>query len=312
MPEERIISKYRGKNPGPLLIVFGGMHGNEPAGIKAIEMMAQMLEVEPITNLDFEYNGTFLGMIGNLQAYHKNQRFIKQDLNRSFTKKNLEIVEREPESALKDEFLEIKQILKVVRQTINEVNPDKVIVLDLHTTSSFGGIFTITPDDPESLRIAVELHAPVIKGMLKGIKGSTLHYFTKENFGVEMIPVTFESGQHNEKLSINRAIAAITNCMRTIGSVSPEHVENQHDKLLIEHSKNLPKVSELISKHNVNEGDNFMMHPNYNNFQRIQSGEVIAEDNEGPIEAPEDALLLMPLYQTQGEDGFFLIKKLEY
>jgi len=312
MQSERIISKYRGKNPGPLLIVFGGMHGNEPAGIRAIDMMAKMLQVEPITNPEFEYNGTFLGIIGNLQAYHKNQRFIIKDLNRSFTPENIKLVDQTPESELKDELLEIKQILKVVRETIDEVKPEKVVVLDLHTTSSYGGIFTITTDDPESLRIAVELHAPVIKGMLNGIKGTTLHFFTKENFGVDMIPVTFESGQHNETLSINRAIAAITNCMRTIGSVSPEHVENQHDTLLIEHSKNLPKVSELISKHSITDGDDFTMCPNLKNFQKIQSGEVIAKDSNGPIEAPEDALLLMPLYQSQGEDGFFLIKKLEY
>lgn len=312
MPQERIISKYTGQNPGPLLIVFGGMHGNEPAGIRAIEMMSKMLIVEPITNLDFKYNGAFLGLIGNLQAYQQKKRFIKQDLNRSFTKENLEIVENSTEEELEDELLEIKQILKIVRETIDEIKPEKVVVLDLHTTSSYGGIFTITTDDPESLRIAVELHAPVIKGMLNGIKGTTLHYFTNKNFNVDMTPVTFESGQHDETLSINRAIAAITNCMRTIGSVSPEHVENQHDKLLIEHSKNLPKVSELISKHSIKEGDNFSMHPNYKNFQRISSGEVIAHDDDGPIEAPEDALLLMPLYQSQGEDGFFLIKKLEY
>lgn len=312
MHAHRILTKHRGNNPGPLLIVFGGMHGNEPAGIKAIEMMAKMLAVEPNTNPDFEYNGTFLGLIGNLQAYHKGQRFISKDLNRSFTKENIKIVENTPEAELQDELLEIKQILQIVRETIEEVKPEKVVVLDLHTTSSFGGIFTITPDDPESLRIAIELHAPVIKGMLNGIKGSTLHYFTKENFDIDMVPVTFESGQHAENLSINRAIAAITNCMRTIGSVSPQHVENQHDALLIEHSKNLPKVSELISKHNISEGDDFMMNPNYKNFQRIQSGEIIAVDNKGPIGAPEDALLLMPLYQSQGEDGFFLIKKLEY
>lgn len=312
MPSKRIISKYKGVNPGPLLIVFGGMHGNEPAGIRAIEMMGRMLIIEPITNPEFQYNGTFLGLIGNLQAYRKKQRFIKKDLNRSFTKENIEIVESKPEEELEDELLEIKQILQVVRETIEEVKPEKVIVLDLHTTSSFGGIFTIATDDPESLKIAIELHAPVIKGMLNGIKGTTLHYFTKENFGIDITPVTFESGQHDEKLSINRAIAAITNCMRTIGSVSPEHVENQHDTLLIEHSKNLPKVSELISTHVINEGDNFKMLPNYKNFQRIQSGEIIAKDIAGPIEAPEDALLLMPLYQTQGEDGFFLIKKLEY
>ena len=312
MDSKRIISKYHGQNPGPLLIVFGGMHGNEPAGVEAIHMMSKMLEVEPITNPEFEYNGTFLGLIGNLKAFHVNQRFIEKDLNRSFTNENVEYVDRTDESELKNELLEIKQILQVVRETIEEVKPEKVVVLDLHTTSSFGGIFTIATDDPESIKIAVELHAPVIKGMLNGIKGTTLHYFTKENFGIDMTPVTFESGQHYEDLSVNRAIAAITNCMRTIGSVSPEHVENQHDTLLIEHSKNLPKVSELISKHNIVEGDDFEMNPNYKNFQKIHSGEIIAQDSNGPIEAPEDALLLMPLYQDQGEDGFFLIKKLEY
>ena len=127
-----------------------------------------------------------------------------------------------------------------------------------------------------------------------------------------MVPVTFESGQHNEQLSVNRAIAGITNCMRTIGSVSPDHVENQHDKLLIEHSKNLPKVSRLISKHNICEGDHFKMLPNFKNFQHIKVGEILAKDINGDITASDDSLILMPLYQKQGEDGFFLVQKLEY
>jgi len=312
MSRSRILTKYIGTKPGPLLIVFGGMHGNEPAGIGAIELMGKMLEVEPITNPDFEYRGSFLGLIGNLKAHTENKRYINADLNRSFTRENLDIVKNNHEDDLKDELLEIKQILHEVNEAIEEIKPEKVIVLDLHTTSSFGGIFSIVTDNEESLKIAIELHAPVIKGMLTGIKGTTLHYFNEENFGVPMIPVTFESGQHNEQLSINRAVAAITNCMRTIGSVSPEHVENQHDKLLIEHSKDLPKVSQLISKHHINEGDNFKMLPDYKNFQRIKEGQVIANDINGEILSPDDALILMPLYQKQGEDGFFLIKKLEY
>lgn len=312
MFRNRVITKYIGTKPGPLLIVLGGMHGNEPAGIKAIQMMGKMLEVEPITNLDFEYCGSFLGLIGNLKAKHENKRFINSDLNRSFTEENLKIVASSDETDLKDELLEIKQILREVRQAIDEIKPEKVIVLDLHTTSSFGGIFSIVTDNEESVKIAIELHAPVIMGMLEGIKGTTLHYFIEENFGVPMVPVTFESGQHNEDLSVNRAIAAITNCMRTIKSVSPEYVENQHDNLLIEHSKNLPKVSKLISKHSITEGDHFRMLPNYKNFQRIKEGEIIAKDIKGDITASDDSLILMPLYQKLGEDGFFLVKKLEY
>lgn len=312
MSKKRIITKYIGTEPGPLLIVFGGMHGNEPAGIRAIELMGKMLEVEPITNTDFKYKGSFLGLVGNLKAYRENKRYVNADLNRSFTHENLQIVNKSPENELENELLEIKQILKEVHRAIKEIKPQKVIVLDLHTTSSYGGIFSIVTDNKESLKIAIELHAPVITGMLDGIKGTTLHYFIEENFGVPMVPVTFESGQHNEQLSVNRAIAAITNCMRTIGSVSPEHVENQHDNLLIEHSKSLPKVSKLISKHHIEEGDNFKMLPNYKNFQRIKEGEVLATDKNGDITASDDCLILMPLYQKQGEDGFFLIQKLEY
>lgn len=309
---DRIITRYDGQHPGPLLIVFGGMHGNEPAGVKAIELMGKMLDVEPITNPKFEYSGTFLGVIGNLQAYQKNQRFVSADLNRSWTTDNLMVVNSKGEDELTDELREMKQIISLVQDTIAEIRPEKVIVLDLHTTSSFGGIFSIVTDNPESLKIAIELHAPVIKGMLKGIKGTTLHYFTDEHWGIEMTPVTFESGQHDEQLSINRAIAAITNCMRTIGSVSPHYVENQHDSLLIEHSRNLPKVSELITKHSIAIGDNFRMQPDFHNFQQVKKGEQIATDKNGVITAPDDALILMPLYQTQGEDGFFLIRRLDF
>lgn len=53
------------------------------------------------------------------------------------------------------------------------------------------------------------------------------------------------------------------------------------------------------------------MLPGYENFQLVKKGEVIAEDSNGPIVVKEDGLLLMPLYQNKGEDGFFIIKVLE-
>ena len=81
-------------------------------------------------------------------------------------------------------------------------------------------------------------------------------------------------GQHNEPLSVNRAIAAITNCMRTIGSVKEDDVENRHDDLLIEYSKNLPKVARLLKVHQIQPGDHFEMMPNYKNFQKVAKGEI--------------------------------------
>ncbi len=312
MTKQRIIGKYTGEKRGPLLIVFGGMHGNEPSGVKALELVFKMVEVEPITNPDFNFKGKIIGLRGNVRALAENKRFINRDLNRQWTVENVKKVKNSDYEDLDEEEREIRENLYIIEREIEDYNPDKIVVLDLHTTTAYGGIFGIATNDPESLRIAVELHAPVVLGLLDGIKGTSLHYFSKENFNRDITAVCFEGGQHDEPLSVNRAIAAIINCFRTIGCVRAEDVENRHDSLLQEYSKNLPAVSRLIGVHSIKEGDNFVMKPGYSNFQEVKKGEILAEDRHGEIRASKDALVLMPLYQKQGEDGFFLIEKVEY
>ncbi len=309
---DRVIGRYEGTDAGPLMIVFGAMHGNEPAGVKALEMVFKMLEVEPITNPGFKFIGKIVGLVGNIKAYQQGKRFLLKDLNRQFTAANVAKVKASLPSELDPEELELKELIAQVDFEI-EAYPQatRLVFLDLHTTTAFGGIFTIPAQDSESERIGIALHAPVVKGLLKGIRGTTLHYFTSDNFNQKISAVTFESGQHNEQLSINRAIAAIINCMRTIDCVDADDVENQHDNLLIEFSKSLPKVAELLYVHPIDEGDDFEMMPGYKNFISIEKGDLLAKDKHGEIRAKNSGLILMPLYQKQGEDGFFLIKMLE-
>lgn len=306
---QRIIGEYEGAERGPLLICIGAMHGNEPAGVKAMELMFKMLEVEPITNENFHYKGKIVGLIGNTRAYAQKTRYLDKDLNRQFREANVERVKKSVPSELQNEDLELKELLEIIESQIHEYKPEKLYILDLHTTSSRGGIFCLTTDDEESIEIAVNLHAPVVKGFLKGIYGTTLHYFGENNTKIPTVAVTFESGQHDEPMSVNRAIAAITNCMRIIGSVREDDVENRHNALLIEYSKNLPKVSKLIRRYDILPGDQFKMRPGFKNFQRLNAGDIIADDVRGPVKVSEDCLLLMPLYQAQGEEGFFLIKE---
>jgi len=308
---ERIIGRYEGPEKGPLLICFGSIHGNEPAGAKALELMFKMLDAEPITNPNFCFNGRLLGLRGNLRAIQAGKRYLQKDLNRQWTVENVNRILEADITILEAEDLEIREILALIHQEIAVYQPEKIVLLDLHTTTAYGGIFTVITDDPESLKIGIELHAPVIKGLLKGIKGTSLHYFTEENIGIPTVAVCFESGQHQEDLSVSRAIAAITNCMRTIGCVKAEDVENKHDKLLIEFSKGLPKVSQLLMTHTIEDKDEFVMRPGYKNFHFVKEGELVADDQKGPIQITKDGLLLMPLYQKQGDDGFFLIESID-
>jgi len=308
---ERIIGRYEGPEKGPLLICFGSIHGNEPAGAKALELMFKMLDAEPITNPNFCFNGRLFGLRGNLRAIQAGKRYLQKDLNRQWTVANVNRILEADITTLEAEDLEIREILALLHQEITAYQPEKIVLLDLHTTTAYGGIFTVITDDPESLKIGIELHAPVIKGLLKGIKGTSLHYFTEENIGIPTVAVCFESGQHQEELSVSRAIAAITNCMRTIGCVKAEDVENKHDKLLIEFSKGLPKVSQLLMTHTIEDKDEFVMRPGYKNFHFVKEGELVADDQKGPIQITKDGLLLMPLYQKQGDDGFFLIESID-
>lgn len=310
MLDNRIIGVHDTGIQGPLLICFGGMHGNEPAGIKALEKMFEMLVEEPVSNPHFQFKGRLVGLRGNLRAIAQNKRFIKKDLNRQWTDQNIERVRTSPIELLDEEDLELRELSQTIEKEVASYKTNKIVILDLHTTTAFGGIFSIPTRDPESVRIAVELHAPVIEGLLDGIHGTTLHYFSNERYTADTVAVCFESGQHNEELSVNRAIAALTNCMRTLNMVKAEDVENRHDALLIEHSTGLPQIAELITTHPIQPGDNFRMAPNYKNFQKVKKGDIIAYDINGEIKAPEDALILMPLYQKQGDDGFFLIKTL--
>jgi succinylglutamate desuccinylase len=48
------------------------------------------------------------------------------------------------------------------------------------------------------------------------------------------------------------------------------------------------------------------MNTGFENFDPVKKGQVLAVDKNGPIRAVESGLILMPLYQKLGDDGFFL------
>jgi hypothetical protein len=63
--------------------------------------------------------------------------------------------------------------------------------------------------------------------------------------------------------------------------------------------------------HLIQPGDGFAMRPGYRNFQKVKKGEHLADDHKGPIVSSIDGLVLMPLYQSQGSNGFFLVREVK-
>ncbi len=307
---QRIIGTFEGQSPGHLLFCTAGLHGNELAGIKALEYIFKMLEVEHITNPNFHFHGRLVGIAGNIQAMAQNKRFINQDMNRMWMPENVNRIRSAPPHLLGAEERELRDMIHHIDEEIAHHPEAPIVVLDLHTTTADGGIFCIATEDPESVRIASELHAPVILGMLHGIRGTTMHYFRKEVIPRDVTSFAFEAGQHDDPKSVNRSIAAIIACMRALDMIDPEHVETVHDEVLINYSQGLPRIAELIQAYQIQDEQTFEILPDFKNFQSVSKGQLLAHDAGQDICAIDDGLILMPRYQKQGDDGYFLLRVL--
>jgi len=307
--ESRVINRYEGTEPGPLLICIGAIHGNEPAGLLAIQEVFRLLDIEKIANPAFTYFGSFVGLRGNEKAIKQKQRFIHRDLNRMLLQEEVDRILSLPPEDWTAEDQECIELIRAIEAEIAKYRPPLTLILDLHTTTADGGIFTISADDPLSSTLGKGLHAPVILGFLENLKGTTLGYFNRPDDN--QFCIVFEAGQHEDPESVYRTAAAIINCMRTIGSVDSRDVDHRHDGMLIRMSAGLPKVTRLIYHYRIQPGEAFVMHPGYKNFHPVQAGEVLASNEKGSISTPVAGLILMPKYQALGDDGFFVVQAIE-
>ena len=301
----RIIGHYRGAEAGPLVVAIGGIHGNEPAGVRALERLFGLLEEEPLINPGFGFKGELLALRGNLEALAVGKRYIDTDLNRIWRPQVND--GRLPATS---EERELHELISCIEHAVEEAPLSELVFLDIHTTTAHGGIFAVTGDDTPSLSLAAEMSVPVVKGMLSGLQGTTLHYFRGGHFSTDfpVRAVTFEAGNHDDPASVELALAATINLLRALGCVREEDVNTYHDTLLRDAAADLPLLTSLAYVHRVVDEDKFRMLPGYTNFQPVKAGEELAVDARGKVVAPADGYLLMPLYQEQGNEGFFLLQ----
>ncbi|HMP28893.1 MAG TPA: succinylglutamate desuccinylase/aspartoacylase family protein [Saprospiraceae bacterium] len=299
---ERLIADYKGQKEGPLLIVVGGLHGNEMAGIHAIKQLYKMLLEENYKDASFLYKGRFVGIVGNITALLQKKRLLDLDLNRIWLENHNDI-------AFSSEYKEMIAMQKMIYAFVNDHPKDHPIyIMDLHTTSSPRGIFAVCTNTEQSKNVTGRLHCPVIVNMTDQLHGSMIQYYATHSIDERtIVSFAFEGGQHDDGASTSRLIAAMVNCMRSIGAVLPENVESHHDKVLREYAHGLPKYCKITYIHQIEDGRLWKMKPGYYGFQEVHKGEVVAKYNGQEVKIPHDGLILMPLYQENGKEGFFIV-----
>ncbi|WP_245550413.1 succinylglutamate desuccinylase/aspartoacylase family protein [Gracilimonas tropica] len=301
---DRIIGDIQGDYPGPTIIAMAGIHGNEPSGIEATKHILKKIK-DNKTSL----HGRFLGLIGNIQALQEGKRFIDEDMNRIWFTSILDKIRRTPiAEILTAERRETKKVLEIVDPILESAgNENPVIFLDMHTFSAEDGLFVISTRDERNITLLAQLSVPLIFGIEKALHGTALKYF--QNTG--NIGFAFETGQHFSASARKNATAGLMCLLVASGVISASDIDDfpRYYDYLNAQTEALPHKVEFLYKHIIEPGDEFEMRPGFKNFDKVKKGQWLATDRHGKILAQRSGFVLMPLYQDQGEDGFFIVEE---
>ena len=293
---EHLIASFAGSPTGPTLIAIGGIHGNEPAGAEALFEVAGQLE-----QIKDALRGRVYFLIGNTRALQQGIRFIDQDLNRSWTRECLSIVgsERLMDISEGRELTEIDRLLDSILITARA----EVFVLDLHSTSAGGVPFATVGDTLRNRTFAQKFPVTMLLGIEEQLDGTMLEHLN--NTGA--VTLGFEGGRHDSPETVRNHSAIVWLALVNSGILDPKNVPDLVAlRARLADGKRRGRVVEVRHREAISSGDGFTMLQGFNNFEPITAGQMLANNKMGPIRASESGLILMPLYQKLGEDGFFI------
>lgn len=301
-----LIGTHRGDDPGPLLVCVGGVHGNEPAGVRALEGVLEELRGDDAPRV----RGRLVALAGNLGALQASVRYRDRDLNRQWTMSRTDELQADAEvrPELGPEGVEQKRLLRMLEATLEEDRRGPAYLVDLHTTSSESPPFGIVGRREACRRFSSAFPFPHVRGLERHLPGMLADWACRRGFA----SLTAEAGQHDASDSVRRLRAVVWTALASAGLVEKDEPRVRDARaLLARASEGVPKYLEVRYRHGITPGNGFRMKPGWKNFDRVLEGDILAEDRTGEIPSPQSGLLFLPLYQKLGSDGFFLVRATE-
>ena len=297
--ERRIIGEVHGSENGPTLMIFAGIHGNEKAGVLAAEKVLHRIREE---NMLFKGNVHFI--LGNINALNRNVRFMDADLNRIWTRDKMQ--------ALKNDSVvlnvETKEQISIYEILINVLSSERgpYYFLDLHTTSSPSVPFITISDSLNNRKFASYFPVPIVLGIEEYLDGPLLTFINDHGY----ISVGFEGGQHTDPASVVNCEYFIWKSLVHSGCLEKDQVRDfqkyrdHFSKMCCKH-----QFFAITFRYELDNPEEFSMEGKFQNFEPIRKNQLLAYHNGKEVHAEQAGRIFMPLYQTQGEEGFFILKE---
>ena len=308
---ERCFWRAVGARGAPTLVVIGGVHGNEPAGIHAARrVLARLGLLGPGA-----MRGSLVALAGDIAAINHHDpdtRYIDHDLNRLCRP---EYFAEPPEtSAEHAQMHELFGALGVEHERAR-TRGDRMIVVDLHTTSAPSRPFVTMEDSLPARAVVRHLPLPRYLGMEEELGGLVFDAAT-QRFGC--VSFLIEGGQHDDPVSVDMHEAAIWTLLRGLGMV--ERDASRGAPLGGEPEAWLRRAAGPTAScaYDLRHREP-ITHPDFTIVDGIVTGASaragrtrIAIQNGRTLVAPLDGEIFLPNmqpYKRPGDDGYFIVRR---
>jgi len=260
---------------GSNVLIFGGIHGDEPCGIYAIERFMQEVSDRKWSLL----NGSITFAFGNLDALEQNKRYVDYNMNRMFGLPNVAIGSVEYERV----------------RMLETLFDGKDAFLDLHSASSKAPDFMMA--EKVSFDFACKLGSRfVVSGWEKfsDVGGDTECF--ANSLGLKGL--TYEAGQHNDPEALDNAYLVLLRFLSIYGLIEYDFEVNKPQAV---------ELTEVILKKSTR--DKWLISPE--NMLVIGEGTEILFYDGVNYKAPFNCCLVFPTASKDvkvGEELVFLAK----
>ncbi len=301
----REVGRFDSLQDGPTLVIIGGVHGNEPAGLYAAMRVLDALNEDQPTAM----RGRVVVLAGNLQALNApgaHTRYIDSDLNRLCTAEQLALP-----ASTSVEHAQMHELLAAIRA--EHARSSSMIVIDLHTTSAESTPVVVLQDSIRARRFVEHFPMPMYLGFEEELPGLVVDRITDE---LGCIACVVEGGQHEDPDAVVAHEAVIWTALDAAGILPMAAMVHQQDPraaLRASSGNGAGDVFDIRYRHAISSPD-FAMAPGIQWGTPVYAGKtVVAYENGEPVVATVRGRVFLPNFQSIkriGDDGFFIVRRI--
>ena len=290
---------------GTTLVILGGVHGNERAGLIAGQRV-----LDALVDRNGNMNGQLVVLAGNLAALNHEDphtRYVKFDLNRLCKRKHFD--EPASTSVEHEQMFGLFGALEDILAT-STASGQQMIVLDLHTTSAPSRPVVAFEDSLQARVHAMRMPCPKYLGIEEEANGLVIDAVTNR---LGCISYLVEGGQHEDPKSVDVHEAAIWIALDTAGIVPLS--EHPGDPLGFMRSMSLDRghvVYDVRYRYPIKNEDYTTCDGIETGTEVFPSKSVLAIENGKEIHTPIHGRVFLPNMQTHkriNDDGFFIVRR---